>query len=140
MTHEFLEHTADIRMRVTGGSLEEVFKSAAAGVMELLQPRSAAGGPPARPGRRRRSLALVAPDRTALLIDFLNAVLLGAQTHRERYDRIEFRRLTERDLAADLEGAPVEAFGGDVKAVTYHEAELRRGAEGSWSTVIVFDI
>jgi SHS2 domain-containing protein len=105
-----------------------------------LQPRPAAGGPAAQPASRRRSVALAAPDRTALLIDFLNAVLLSAQTHRESYPRVDFRRLTDRELAAELEGTPVEAFGEDVKAVTYHEADLRPGAEGSWSTVVVFDI
>jgi protein archease len=133
MAYEFLEHTADVRMRVTGATLERVFSDALAGLMELLRPGSPTG--PAV----RRPVSLSAGDATALLIDFLSLVLLGAETRRERYDRLVVLELTEERIEAELIGAPVAAFGDDVKAVTYHEAELRR-QDGLWETVIVLDV
>jgi len=135
MPHEFLEHTADVRMRVTGRSLEELFSAAVAGVMDLLAPQSLGRGQASR-----RTVAVAAADETALLVDFLNQVLLQAQVHRERYERVAFTRLSGRELTAELQGWPVQAFGGDIKAVTYHEADVRRSEAGGWETNLVFDI
>jgi len=43
-------------------------------------------------------------------------------------------------VRAELRGQPVGAFGEDVKAVTYHEAEIRLNAAGGFETRLVFDI
>ncbi|MFI5400358.1 MAG: archease [SAR324 cluster bacterium] len=134
MAYEFLEHTADVRMRVTGTSLERLFSDALAGLMDLLRPGSPTG--PAL----RRPVSLSAGDATALLVDFLSDALLGALTRRERYDGLVVLELTEERIEAELVGAPVAGFADDVKAVTYHEAELRRRPDGLWETVIVFDV
>jgi SHS2 domain-containing protein len=135
MPYEFLEHTADIRMRVSGRSPEELYAAAVAGMVELMAPAREDAAP-----RTRRSTAVTAPDSTALLIEFLNAVLLSAQVQREAYDRVTFAELSEQSLRAELEGTPVRCFGEDIKAVTHHEAQLRRTAAGTWETVVVFDI
>jgi len=42
-------------------------------------------------------------------------------------------------IEADLTGFAPAEFDEDVKAVTYHEAEVRHG-NGLWSTMLVFDI
>jgi SHS2 domain-containing protein len=42
-------------------------------------------------------------------------------------------------LDAELEGHPVVRFGEDVKAVTYHEADVQE-RNGLWSTTLVFDV
>jgi SHS2 domain-containing protein len=86
------------------------------------------------------SIALHSVDRTALLVDFLNEALLRCHLRRHRYTAAEFASLTETSLAATLTAAPVAAFHEDVKAVTYHEADVRRDANGSWRTVLVLDI
>ncbi len=135
MPYEFLEHTADIRMRVTGRSQEELYAAAVAGMVELLVPAREDAA-----AHTWRSTAVTAPDSTALLIEFLNAVLLSAHVQREVYDRVTFAELSGQNLRAELEGTPVRSFGEDVKAVTHHEAQLRRNAAGTWETVVVFDI
>lgn len=134
MAYEFLEHTADVRLRVTGRTLGELFSEALAGLMELLRP-GAATGPEVR-----RPVSLSASDATALLVDFLGRVLLDAHTRRERYDGLTVLKLTETRIEAELVGAAVAGFGDDVKAVTYHEADVRRTADGGWETVIVLDV
>ena len=134
MSHEFLEHTADVRLRVTGPTVEALYSEALAGLMELLRPGPATGPALCRP------VSLTAADPTALLVDFLGRVLLEAHTRRERYDGVRVRKLTERSVEAELTGTPVAGFEDDVKAVTYHEAEVRRTADGQWETVIVLDV
>jgi SHS2 domain-containing protein len=135
MSYAFLEHTADVRMRVTAASLEDLFRDALAGTMALLDPRDAQ---PTQAVQRR--IALAAPDVTALLVDFLNGALLEAVTQRECYDGAAFQLLTQTGLDAALSGRAVAAFGAEIKAVTYHEADVRRTPAGAWETLLVFDI
>jgi SHS2 domain-containing protein len=122
-------------MRVKGSTRKKLFESAAAGMMELLAPAH-----PLRSKRVRRRVATAAIDASALLIEFLNAVLLQALTRRERYGRVSIRSLSEREVVADLRGCAVRAFGEDIKAVTHHAARLRRTRGGLWEIDVLFDI
>jgi SHS2 domain-containing protein len=135
MAYQLLEHTADVRLRVTGANLEQAFASALAGMMAVLEPLGDAG-----PRTTVLELSLTAGDATALLVDFLNAVLTSALTRRERYTGVVFRRLESTGLEAALKGTEVTGFREDIKAVTYHEAHLRQLEGGGWETVIVCDV
>jgi SHS2 domain-containing protein len=134
MPYTFLDHTADVRLKVSGATQAALFAECVAALMELLQP-----GAPQGPAVLRH-VTVTASDPTSLLIDFLGLVLLGALTRRECYERVDFQMLTDRSLQAELHAVPVAGFGKDVKAVTYHEAEVKQDAAGAWETVIVLDI
>jgi SHS2 domain-containing protein len=102
-------------MAVTGNTREELFRESLAGLVKVLDPcvRPEAEGEPLR-------LTLEAPDETALLVDFLGEALSRMAVEKKVYGRPRFLNLTDRTLTVDLEGRPVEGFGRDVKAVTYH--------------------
>ncbi|HVT44657.1 MAG TPA: archease [Thermoanaerobaculia bacterium] len=129
---ELVPHTADVRMRISGSSLEELFSEGARGLFEVLAPRALAE-------RAQRRIEVEANDTTSLLVDFLNEVLWNALVSREAYESVHFEELTEKRLVAELHGHLVEGFGDDVKAVTYHEAEVRR-SNGLWETLLVLDV
>ncbi len=130
---EVLEHTADVRLRITASSMEELFRDALRGTIELLRPKVG-------PRTVRRAIEVTAPDPTVLLIDFLNEALSSAHVHREAYDDAAIGLTGDNRVAAELRGHEALGFGEDVKAVTYHEAEIRRDADGRWSVTIVYDI
>jgi SHS2 domain-containing protein len=130
-----LEHTADVRIFVQGDSLEELFLDAVYGMMEILKPRF-----DNQKQVTQRAITLEAADITALLIDFLNEVLLASQINKEAYDEVIFKTLSLRSLEAILRGVAVRSFDEDIKAVTYHEAEIRRTEDAKWETMIIFDI
>lgn len=135
MPYSFLGHTADMRMSVKGKTLEELFQDALLGMVDAMNP--------ARPQEARavkREIAIEAPDATALLVDFLNEALSSMQAEREAYTVVRFLSLSERSLKAELEGYKVASFGEDIKAVTYHEADVKKSDEGEWHTMIIFDI
>lgn len=135
MPYKILEHTADVRLAVEAESLEQLFADALDGTMKILQ------GQVKEPRQEvKRKVSVQSGDRTALLVDFLNEVLLQTQTQREIYINIIFKQLTERILEAELNGVSVDGFGEDIKAVTYHEADVKQGKDGRWETVLVFDI
>jgi SHS2 domain-containing protein len=135
MPYEILKHTADLRMRVCADTLESLFLDAVKGMMSIMKKdlESEARNP-------KRNLSISAGDKTALLVDFLNEILALAQTNKEVYPTVILKKLSETEIEAELTSVPVDGFDEDIKAVTYHEAEIRKNSAGNWETILVFDI
>jgi SHS2 domain-containing protein len=131
--YEILQHTADVRLRVTASSLEELFVDALRGLMAVM-----GTGKSACP-TQAEEIELESVDLTALLVDFLNEALVRAIVGRRRFTGASFASLGETHLSATLTSVPAVSFDEDVKAVTHHEAEVRRSGEG-WTTMLVLDI
>lgn len=135
MPHEILEHTADVRVRVHAARLEELFSDAVLAMNEILDPTL-----PQQAETVTADISFEAPDLTALLIDFLNDVLLQTELQRTAFRDIVFHTFTETALRATLSGSRFECLRCDIKAVTWHEADVRRNSRDEWETIIVFDI
>lgn len=131
---EIVQHTADVRLRVTASSLEELFRDSLRGLIAVMRPSSLHDAT-----RITRNIQLEATNRTALLIDFLGEALLRTHIDHGAFDDVAIASLTDVAISAEVSGlAPVE-FEEDVKAVTYHEADVRF-EHGLWMTTIVLDI
>ena len=130
--YELIQHTADIRIRVEADSKESLFRDSLRGLMDYI-----AGGRPVD-AETTESIEVDSVDTTALLIDFLNEALLRCHIHRVVFTDAQLTHLTDTDLRATLRGSRVE-MAEDVKAVTYHEADVRQES-GRWMTTIVLDI
>lgn len=130
---EIIQHTADVRMRVAAPSREALFADALRGLMSVMQPEAITTNAVVA------AIAIDAPDTTVLLVDFLNEALTRAVVRRDMYTSAEFGSFTDTSLVATLSGVSVGGFREDVKAVTYHEAEVEL-RDGEWSTNLVFDI
>jgi SHS2 domain-containing protein len=131
---EILQHTADVRLRVTGKSLEELFAESVRALLAAMKAAPAGEGEPFAEG-----IVVDAPDVTALLVDFLGEVLLRTHIRQRMFDRIAIGSLTETRVEATISGPPA-TFEEDVKAVTYHEADVQHAPDGTWSTTLVLDI
>jgi SHS2 domain-containing protein len=68
MPYEILEHTADLRFRVTGRTLPDAFAEAARAVCETMAPNCT-------PGPVERRIEIESPDTGTLLADFLSEIL-----------------------------------------------------------------
>lgn len=134
---ETLPHRADLRIRVWGKDLEELFSSALAGMNEVLKPGFCREK---RQFSKEIKFAVEASDSTVLFIDFLSQVLTASQERRAIFCKADFESLTSRAVAVKLQGIAVEGFDRDIKAVTYHEAEVKKNEKGEWETVVVFDV
>ena len=134
MPFEVAEHTADLKIRVWGNSLEDLFREAVLAMMKLVKNEVVGSS------TEERKINIDAPDGTALLIDFLNEVLTLSQTSKEVYRRVSFTEFSPVKLEAVLQGIKVNDFDEDIKAVTYHEADVKRNDKGEWETILIFDI
>jgi SHS2 domain-containing protein len=130
--YEVLEHTTDVRLRVDAADREELFREAVAALMTSM--KAHAHGMDAD----RETIVLDGPDLTALLVDFLGEILLRAHIGQRAYEVIDFAVLTNSELEATVEGRAA-VFAEDVKAVTYHEADVRESG-GRWTTNLILDI
>ncbi len=137
MLYKFIEHTADIRMQVWGADLKDLFKNAMLGVMEFM-----VGKNPKLNGKVKRLINVSSIDKTSLLVDFLNEVLSTAQIYKEIYIDVNFNVFGEENnlLEAELIGGEVDNFKKDIKAITYHEANIAKNKNGDFETIIIFDI
>ena len=134
-SHRIEAHVADVRARVQGSTLPELFRAALEAMIEIAGPRRDDAAPPLT-----EVVSLTAPDTTVLLIDFLSEALTRGHIQHGIFHRAEFSTLTDCTLEARLEGFEVARLMKDIKAVTYHEADVRENAEGRFETTIVFDI
>ena len=126
------QHTADIRIEISSASPEELFADGVRGLMHVMKPEVSEE-------EIVVTVEVESPDLTALLVDFLNELLLRCHTRRETFEP-ESIVLRDDTVVARLRATPVSDFEEDVKAVTYHEADVRQAEDGAWTTTIVLDV
>lgn len=134
MSYKIVEHTAEVGIKVRAGSAKELFSESLRGLMDIMRPEIKSECQPVKKHYRLKT-----GDRLQLLVDFLNEALSLAQINKETYQQVRFSKFSETFLEAELSGFPVESFGEDVKAVTYHRAEIKK-ENRSWTTVLILDI
>jgi len=137
MKYEFLSHTADIRMRLTGNDLADLFNAGVRGMAAVLK-----GDVCSNPGPSviEHSIQIKSSDGTALLIDFLSEVLTRSYVENQIYCAVRFSSIDEKELRGTLYGYPIDQWDEEIKAVTYTEASVHRSKDNHWVSDVVFDI
>lgn len=137
MKFQFLSHTADIRMKVEARTLPLLFQVSLKGMSQILKENHCS---PDREYEIKKITTIKAPDVTCLLIDFLSEALTFSFTNKAVFCKAAFIEFSEQELSAEISGSRIKSFNEEIKAVTYHEADIKRNIAGLWETVIVFDI
>jgi SHS2 domain-containing protein len=136
MPYEELPHTADWCLRVWAGSLTALFAEAARGMNALAGVRLAEGP------RARRTFETKAPDPESLLVAFLSELVYAAEQEHLAFESFQVSELEDLDgwkLKVEMSGAPIESMDKAIKAVTYHNMQIRQ-AERGVEVEIVFDV
>lgn len=127
-----LEHTADWAFRVQGRDLPELFAHAASAMFALQgQGKQAATG--------MREVEVEGFDRETLLVNWLNELLYLQETLQESYAGFEIVEMSEARLRAKLRPCSQLPDRRLIKAVTFHNLQLRQTPEG-WEATIVMDV
>ena len=133
-----LPHTADVRLLVTAPNATELFSIALGGMSQIQRKNFCAAAQ--EKCNIRLHIDIHSRDITALLIDFLSEVLTLSHIHKAIFCNVHFLKFSETALTASIEGFNVNEFDEDIKAVTYHEADVIRNQDQHLETMIVFDI
>jgi SHS2 domain-containing protein len=140
--YEILPHPSELRLRIYGKTLEELFKNAALALAEILK-HNAEKIFEKRPKAKSYKLKAKSLDINSLLVDFLSEILAKSQINKCIYLTRDINLRTSdvlRLLEAKLMAYPVERFDEDIKAVTYYGVDIKKNFQGIWQTEIVLDI
>jgi SHS2 domain-containing protein len=131
---EEVEHTADKALRIVGINLKELMISAAQGMTQLM-----VGDVSKISNKIKKSIELQAVDAESLLVEWLGELAYWAETEMLVFKKFKVTDITATRLQATIWGATVPELEKHIKAVTYHNLEIRQTPKGLEATV-VFDV
>jgi SHS2 domain-containing protein len=136
---ETFDHTADLGLRVLGSDLDDLFRTAAEGLFEVIVANAAEVRP-----RETLPVALAAESIEELLVAWLNELIYQAETGHTFFSQFDVRVTSSPPgLEAEVHGEAVDAdrhvLDHEVKAVTHHGIRLVRVPEG-WLGEVILDI
>lgn len=137
MKIKYLPHTADIRMFIEAATMPELFLAGLKGMSNILKE----GVCDERNSFNSRvTIRTISGDHTNLLVDFLSDVLTQTYANKVVYCKMKVMHYNEYEIVANLFGYPTDNFDEEIKAVTYHEADVKKNKDNHWETMIIFDI
>jgi len=131
---ELLEHKADLKIKVFGQDLAELFINAGLVIAEQQNP-AVKNQPP----EKWESIKINSPDLNSLLVDWLNEILSRSDLSQKVYTNFQIEELTDNDLRAKIAGQKVVQKQIDIKAATYHGLDIKQ-INNHWQVIIIFDI
>lgn len=135
--YQELDHTADLKLKIWGKDLKDLFATAAQGLVAQITDLGKIS-----PEEESR-VELEADNVEALLISWLNEILYLFFGEGRLCSSFQFEEITPTRLKARLRGEQYNRskhpLYQEIKAATYHQLHLRRKDEG-WEAQVVFDI
>ena len=136
--YEIIEHTADIGIKATGRTLEELFEHMAQGMFSLIVP------PEEIHPQVTLSIEASAEGKERLLVAWLRELLYLFDTQRIVGKSFKVQHLDSHQIRGTVSGEKLDltrhSVDKEVKAVTYCDLSLVQGSEGGWSAQVIFDI
>jgi SHS2 domain-containing protein len=136
--YEFVEHTADIRLRVRGAVLGDLFRAALDGMNAYMFGEEAGVAGIHGEVLAREEVRISAADTTDLLVAWLARGLFLSSVHRAATRVGAIDAITPTEVRATIEVVRAEPRE-EIKAVTYHGLTVENTATG-YEAVITFDI
>ena len=132
---EFLEHTADIKFRAYGKSLDELFENCVLAFSEYISRGEGIKS------KTKKEIKLEGQDNESLLSKFLDELIYlidadGFVTARAKV------KIVGKKLSAILYGDIVKNYNDldQVKAATYAEMYIKKKKDKTWECQVVLDV
>jgi len=130
-------HTADLGVRVFGQTCEEIFANAAYALFDLLTDLDRVKENLSYP------LRVEAADQEDLLIRWLGELLFLCESRGYLFKRFSIAHLDQNSIQAVAYGEKFDPnrheFKTEIKAVTYHQVEIKKGNK-KWVGRVIFDL
>jgi len=139
MKYEYIKHTADLKVRAYGKTIEEAFANVAIGGFDFLTDTSKIKK------KIEKKISITSKRIEALLYDFFEELLFLLDTEsfmisdfkdmkiKQAKDKFELTCVAQGDNYKNYE------VKGDIKAVTYSEMSIKKEKNG-FVVEVVFDI
>ena len=132
-----LDHTGDVRIKVFGNSIEELFVNAAYGLFDTITDADKIESQIAE------TVEVSGIDKEELLVNWLSELNYLFVTESKIFNKFEIEHFRDNELSATVLGEKFNAhkhpFHTEIKAVTFHDLLIEKVGK-HWETKIVFDI
>ncbi|MBP1721013.1 MAG: putative cytosolic protein [Deltaproteobacteria bacterium] len=136
-TYKPIDHTADLRIEISGKDEKEVYQNAGMAVHDLI-----ADLRHVKP-KEVRKVTVEGRDREDLLVNFLREILYLYNGEHWLLKKLTIVKFGRGKIEAMLTGEPFDrsrhGLKHEIKAVTYHQAEVKETQEG-WKARVIFDV
>jgi len=135
-THRELSNPAELRIQVSGDTVEHLFVNAAEALADILSPNRYANI------ASTEHIRVESVDRDAALVDLLNELLTRSHAERSVFIPGTATLSSAQDkliVEAAMHRYIVPAFEQDIKAVTHQDVHIAR-KDGIYQTSIVFGL
>ena len=134
---EVIAHTADIGIMAYGTDLKKAFANAARGLFSLITELDTVAV------KEHRNVQVTAPDREALLVNWLNELIYLFEAKEMLFYRFDITSLTDTELRATGYGEKIDlarhTLKIQVKATTYHMLKIEQTGS-NWKAQVIFDV
>jgi SHS2 domain-containing protein len=135
--YEFIEHTADLGLKVYGDSIEALFVHAAEAFFETILSLESVEE------KIERSIAVGAEATDELMVSWLDEFVYLYDTEKLVFKRFEITSIQKNQLRAKAWGEKMDPARHEIKsiikAVTYHQLYVKE-IDGRWEAQIIFDV
>jgi SHS2 domain-containing protein len=133
---EFLEHTADIKFKAFGKTLEEVFENSALAMLNIIYKGKV---------KEEKKLKIKAngKDIESLLYNFLEEFLFLFDSENFLLSDVKNIKINEKNLTVEAEVSGDDAknykISAHIKAITYHEMFVKKD-KNKYAAQVVVDV
>ena len=135
--YRVLDHTADLSIEVPGTDPKNLFENACMALMSILIGGTTSETPTSA------TISVKGQDLTDLLVRWLGEILYLFNGEERVVTSASIREMTSERLEATVEAVPFDPSSHvvrtDVKAVTYHQAQVVE-KHGRWVARVIFDV
>lgn len=132
-----LDHTGDIRIKVFGNSLGELFENSAYALFDTITDASIISA------QLAETVEASGIDKEELLVNWLTELNYLFLTESKIFNKFEIEHFTEHEIIATAIGEKFYShkhpMRTEIKAVTFHDLQIEKKGN-RWETKIVFDI
>ena len=136
--YEYLDHTADAAMRVTGDTLKALFIHAAQGLFEMIAVTDTIDE------TTTIDIQLTAESVDVLFVEWLDTLIFRHETEELFFKRVDVHSISPTALSAVVYGEPTNfdkhVVYTEIKAVTYHQLSVKQTNNGDWEAQVIFDL
>lgn len=135
--YEFINHTADLGIKVSGETLSELFVNAAYAMFDILVDIAQV--------ETAQALTVTIKGDTIedIFFEWLRELLAKFNIHKLVFKQFKISTFDKSGLEAIVKGEKIDPgrheFKTEIKAVTYHGLVVRKN-NGLWEAQVIFDI
>ncbi len=141
VNYEFIEHTADVGIRVKAGDLKGIFKNAALAMFDIVAEKRTENREQRTENSREIIVKQKANDLKELFVNWLNDLLSLSAVKGLIFCDFKINKIDEGNLQAVAAAEAIKNYkvNVEIKAATYHQLKLEE-TKGGWQAEVIFDV